>query len=134
MYLKRLNEEQKELFLDLCISAALSNDVMEDVEKELIAQYCEEMQLDEVRFTVKNGTEEATDKLIQISSNEELRMILVEITALVLTDNQFDELEKQFVNQLLEKMNISKVEFEEMQSSIKEISSAYTRLNSLVFG
>ncbi len=75
MYLKRLNNEQKELFLDLCISAAMSNNVMEDVEKQLIVQYCEEMQMDDVRFTVQNEVDEAIKQLIEISTDEELRMI-----------------------------------------------------------
>ena len=45
MFLNRLSNEQKELFLDLCIHASKAdNDFAED-EKLVIDQYCDEMHI-----------------------------------------------------------------------------------------
>ena len=45
MYLNLLNEEAKEVFLDLCINLAESDDDFCQKEKNLIDQFCQEMNI-----------------------------------------------------------------------------------------
>lgn len=45
MFLNNLKEENKERFLKLCVHAALSNNVFEQEEQEMIAAYCHEMNI-----------------------------------------------------------------------------------------
>ena len=45
MYLNLLNEEAKEVFLDLCINLAESDNDFCQKEKNLIDQFCQEMNI-----------------------------------------------------------------------------------------
>ena len=46
MFLRPLNNEQKELFLSLALAAASANNVLEDSERALLAAYADEMSID----------------------------------------------------------------------------------------
>lgn len=100
MYLGRLNDEQKNLFLDLCIHGANSNNDFADDEKEMVNAYCAEMQIP-VRYTEETDLDSCVDRLIQISSKEEIRAILIEITALILADDICDEQEEVFMQKFI---------------------------------
>lgn len=132
MYLNRLNEEQKNLFIDLCIHASTSNNNFAEEEKTVIEQYCAEMQLSEVRFESHTTVEEAEKRLIEISTKEELRIILLEITALIISDNIYDEDEQKFMSSLAEQIGFSKEKVDEMLSCLNELTEIYKKINSLV--
>ena len=99
MYLNKLNNEQKELFLDLSIHAAMSNNIFTDEEKVTVRQYCAEMNIAE-RYEAKLSNDEVLEKLSAISTKQEMRIVFMEITALVLSDNIFDEQEQAFVKKV----------------------------------
>ena len=67
MYLRPLNNEQNELFLDLALAAATANDVLEDAEKTLLAAYADEMSID-VNKASQMPVEEICRKLKNISN------------------------------------------------------------------
>lgn len=133
MYLNRLNSEQKELFLDLCIHASLSNNNFAAEEKNAIEQYCAEMQLSQVRYNAERTVDEAVNRILEISTNEELRIILLEITALIISDNIYDEREQKFMNDLADKIGFSKGHLDEMLGCLNELTDVYKKINSLVF-
>lgn len=133
MYLNRLSNEQKELFLDLCIHASMSNNDFDEKEKEYIRQYCEEMQLDNVRYTAENELDAAVEKMIKISSETELKIVILELTALLLSDNEYDEMEKQFMEKMLTKANISSDVNNQIIASLKKLTDIYAEINSIIF-
>lgn len=45
MFLNELSNEEKNLFIDLCIYGAESNQIFADEEKAMINAYCTEMQI-----------------------------------------------------------------------------------------
>ena len=132
MYLNQLSNEQKELFLDLCIHAAQANHVVEEKEKQYIEQYCTEMQLESVRFTVRISVEEAVEKLVAISTMRELRIVLIELTALVLCDGTYDEAEKAFVQQLACAANVAESEMLQIQENVSDLFTIYAKLDKLI--
>ncbi|MDD6991511.1 MAG: hypothetical protein PUI48_06765 [Oscillospiraceae bacterium] len=134
MYLNRLNEEQKNLFIDLCIHASLANNNFADEEKNMIDLYCEEMNLKEHRYTANNSMDDAVSKLVAISTNEELRIVLLEISALIISDNVYDNDEQNFMNSLVERIGFSEDKVSEMMGCLNELTAVYNRLNMLVFG
>ena len=133
MYLGKLNNEQKNLFLDLCIHGANSNNDFANDEKEMVNAYCTEMQIP-VRYTEENDLDSCIDRLIQISSEEEIRAILIEITALILADDICDEQEEVFMQKFIKKTGISNNEYRRISEMIARLSTLYKELNDFVFG
>ncbi|MBR4554446.1 MAG: hypothetical protein IKO27_02520 [Ruminococcus sp.] len=133
MYLNRLSNEQKELFLDLCIHAAKADMDFGAEEKLIIEQYCEEMHID-VRMGEKSSFEEASQKLLEISSPVELRIILLEMASLLFSDNEYSDEEKRFMDALASKLGVDKQKLDEIFSALKELTSIYAKVNEFVFG
>lgn len=133
MYLNRLSNEQKELFLDLCIHAAGSNGDFSADEKLMLDQYCDEMNIP-VRYEEKASVAELTARLTEISAPEELRMILIETVSLMLADNEFDEQEKAFMSAVCAKLGLADKDVDEVSALLREVTELYGRINSFIFG
>ncbi len=131
MYLNKLKSEQKELFLDLCIHAANVDDKFSDQEKETIQQYCAEMMIPE-RFEAKYSNEEVLEKLKAISYKNEMRIIFIEITALVLSDNVFDDKEKAFVDKIAELAELTEDDKKKIINLMKELYVVYNNLSGFI--
>lgn len=133
MYLNRLNEEQKDLFIDLCIHAALANDKFVDEEKELINVYCDEMNITSVRYEANRSLDEVVEKLIGISTKEELRIIILEITALMISDKVYDEAERKFMKDLSAKADLSEDKQNEMLENLHKLTDIYKAIDDIVY-
>ena len=105
---------KKQLFLDICIYAVMADKEFAKEEKELIEQYCMEMQLPEIRFTAMTEFEEAVDRLLEISSKEKLQLIVKEVARLIMSDKHFDEFERQFSEQFVDRIGMSREAFAAM--------------------
>lgn len=131
MYLGRLNAEQKSLFLDLCIHGANSNNDFADDEKAMVNAYCTEMQIP-VRYTEENDFAACVDRLIEISSKEDLRAILIELTAIILADDICDDMEEEFMQEFIKKVGIPDSEYRQISQTLAELSIIYKKLNDYV--
>lgn len=131
MYLKFLNKAQKELALDLLIHASLSNNNMDDLQKTLIDQYCDEMEV-ETRFAANLDGDEAMRQLAEISDKATLRKVLIELTALVMSDMELDDLEKSFMKKYAALTGFSQSEFREVCYLLEGITRYYQRLEELI--
>ena len=95
MYLSGLSNEQKELFLDLAIFSMASDGVIEEREKSVAQQYCNEMQIEFRTTTNFSSYVDVIKKLKEISSESDLKKVTFEFVALMYTDDNFaDEEEK----------------------------------------
>ncbi len=133
MYLKQLSDEQKELFLDVCIQASLANNIITDEEKHLIQMYCEEMQLANVRYEVNSDLNTVISRLIEISSKAEIKIITLEITALIISDKKYDEFEQKFMNDFIRKIGLSNNEYEEIMNLLNKLTTIYNQINNMIF-
>ena len=124
MYLNRLNNEQKELFLDLSIHAAMSNNLFTDEEKVTVRQYCAEMNIPET-YEAKLSNDEVLEKLSAISTKQEMRIVFMEITALVLSDNIFDEQEQAFVKKVAAAAQVTDEEKDRIVDTVQELYVVY---------
>ena len=132
MYLNKLNNEQKDLFLDFCVHASMANNSFAEEEKLTIDQYCVEMQIAEPRYEANFTLDEAIEKLLAISTKEELRIILLEITALIISDNEYDEMEQEFMNEFLQKAGMTVEEHSKMVAALTQLSDIYKEIDSIV--
>lgn len=63
MFLKELRSNNRELFLQLSIHAALSNNIIEDTQKDVLNLYCEEIGINNYELEVKMDLDEILEKI-----------------------------------------------------------------------
>ncbi len=132
MFLRTLNNEQKELFLDLALAAATANDVLEDAEKTLLAAYADEMSID-VNKASQMPVEEICRKLKTISNSKELNQISFEIVGMMISDNEYDDAEKAFISKMAEIFEIPMSRIDEMFNCVNAYSELIKRINVLMY-
>jgi len=132
MYLNRLSGEQKELFLDLCIHASRADGIFAEEEKACIKEYCIEMQLENIRYSSNNNLDITMQKMVEVSTARDLKIIFCEVVALVLRDNVLEKNEDKMITQLMSAFSLS-VEFKDkIVSKLKALQELYGDLNQLV--
>lgn len=99
MFLEKLSDERKYYFLQLCYHAAGINGKIEDEEKETIDEYTRELGIPCIN---DNSLLECEDVLSKISegTDEECRIILAEIIALLKVDSEYDKAEQNFAKKV----------------------------------
>ncbi len=107
MFLSYLKERNKEGFLKICVYAALSNDVFGNEEKEAIAAYCREMNVEVHEPEVSGGFEDLVKELYSSTTKEERNIIVLETLALLKADGVYDEKEQKFMKTLIDGFEVS---------------------------
>lgn len=132
MYLNVLNEEQKELFIDMCIHVALSNNQFAEEEKNCIDLYCQEMGISTPRYEARSSYNATVEAVRCSCGAKELKIIVLELAALVLSDKKYEQLEKDFMADLMLRLNISMEEFESLINSIQVLNKTYSELDAWI--
>lgn len=122
MFLNQLNQENKELFLKICVLGALSNGDFKQQEKEIILAYCHEMNIPENIPECNESLEQILKNLGDKTSDVEKNIILLEVMGLIKSDGFYDEKEITFINSLVKNLNIK----EEVLSKITSLLETYT--------
>ena len=132
MFLRPLNNEQKELFLSLALAAASANNVLEDSERALLAAYADEMSID-VNKASQMPVEQISRKLKEISNTKELNQISFEIVGMMMSDNEYDDDEKAFISKIAEIFEIPLNRIDEMFSCVNAYSELIKKINVLMY-
>ena len=99
MFLNQLNDNEKEAFVSLCIHAAKANNDFATEERNMIAEYCKEMNI--VFFDAETCKSiEDIKKLYMNSDVSVKRIVLLEVLGLMYSDGVFDNDEETFVKEL----------------------------------
>lgn len=131
MYLNTLNEEQKNIFLDLCILAAKANNVVAEDEIAIINEYCNEMQIVE-RYEEERNFDLCIEDLKKDCNKRTIKIIVLELTALILSDNICDEDEEKYIQEFISRVGITKSEYEKTTKLLNKLSSIYSEINEFV--
>lgn len=131
MFLSKLNSEQKELFLELAMKAAEVNGIIELEEKNMLKCFAIEMNIAPIYGTDKR-VEDIVNRIVDISSEKELRIILFEILGIIVSDSVFDESEQAFINWLFEKCNIEYALAEQMLVLLTDYLKVYQKIVEIV--
>lgn len=105
MFLNRLNQEEKVAFLELAHHIARSDNDFSDLQKVIINEYCTEMQVEDIEYKEKDFVLEIT--LNKINSTQSQKIILLEVMALIYSDNILHDEEKKILDKMAEKFGIS---------------------------
>jgi len=104
MFLNRLKKKEKVAFLELAHHIARSDDDFSVVEKNIIQTYCFEMQIKDIKYNEKNFDLEKT--LATFKHSKTQKIVLIEIMALIYSDNVLHKGEKKVLNKMIKKFNI----------------------------
>lgn len=107
MLLNKLTLEEKEIFVSLAVRGAEANDVVTNEEYAMIEEYCKEMSIS--FFDAKNI--KSMDGIIELylkSSEENKRIVVMELIGLMNADGDFDNKEREFVYKFAEKIGVAK--------------------------
>lgn len=93
MYLAILNDEQKNLFLNIAKKLASTDGDFSEDERQVIDGYCHEMSVSVVK-KLDIAKEDMIERLGSISNTIEKKIIVFEFAGLVMVDSNFDESER----------------------------------------
>lgn len=134
MYLKKLTREEKEIFLGLTYSIAAADNDFSSSEKELIAEYCREMQLETTIEVKKESFEDLINKINKISNDESKRIITFECIGLAMIDNNYDIKEREIINKMLSIFGLESNFANECEKIIQEYIIFQTKIDELIMG
>lgn len=132
MFLGLLNKGTKDLFLELSIHTALANRVLATEEEEIILQYCNEMNIPMKEIKKTMDEETLVSKLSNDISIVEKRIVIIEIVALVLADEVYDEEEKDFLIKLVKSMGLDAKDLEEASNLVKRFNNIFEEMNNFI--
>ena len=122
MFLNVLNNEEKNLFLDLAVYVSKANGLIEESEQSIIAQYCQEMCVDDYDMSNQHSMDEIKAVFSNSSENSK-RIAVFELLGLGYTDGSLDELENSIVKDFANGIGISEELFNKLNRDIKEYTT-----------
>lgn len=129
MFLSRLNNKEKEMFLDLAVYTAQSNGIVEDAEKEMIMQYCREMSVSFYDITNLHSMKELVDFFSEVSK-EKKRIVMLELIGLCAADGETDSIETAFTKKFANEIGLTEEIYDVLKKDIEE----YTIILSIISG
>lgn len=129
MFLGKLNNKEKEMFLDIAVYTAQSNGIVEDVEKELIMQYCREMGVSFYDISKLHSMQELVDFFSNVSK-EKKRIVVLELVGLCYVDGCMDSIETAFTEKFSRDIGLSP----EIYSMIKKDVEEYSIILGIISG
>lgn len=131
MFLNSLSKKQKNLFMNLAIKAAEANGVVELAEKNMLKAYGMEMEISPF-YSSDCETEMVLQEIKDVSTESELKIVLFEILGILISDEDFDDSEKEFLNRVRTSFDISQEKCDEMLKLLYDYSSVYQKIVAAV--
>lgn len=104
--LMKLSDSNKKYYLNLSLYLAKSDGMFSDVEKKLIDTQCAEMGIDNNGYKEELDFEELCQKIRTSTTNNEKKIIFIELISLAFVDEEFADEEKEFVEQVKKMLEI----------------------------
>ena len=105
MFLNRLDNDEKNLFVSLAAIAANTNGVVTSEEHHMIEEYCREMNI--ASFDLARTTKYEEIITCYSNSNEQhKKIVILELIGLMYADGEYDEEEKRFVSDFSSRIGI----------------------------
>ena len=105
MFLNNLEEEEKLAFLELAHYVANCDDDYSKEEKNIIGKYCMEMQMENINFDVEKF--DIHDILSKVKSKRSRKVVLLEIMALIYSDDFIHEQERKVLEEILKEFDLN---------------------------
>lgn len=132
MYLSVLDLETKYLFLDLELYISKTDGEFNDLEKQIIDTHCIEMHIDNNNYQCELPRSVVYEKLGKCTE-EEKRIIFIEMLAVVLADKVYHQSEKILVDRLANILKIKDEDVKKAFAAVEEMKEAYVKFSNFVF-
>lgn len=132
MYLSVLDLETKHLFLDLELYISKTDGEFNDLEKQIIDTHCIEMHIDNNNYQCELPLSVVYEKLGKCTE-EEKRIIFIEMLAVVLADKVYHQSEKILVDRLANVLKIKDEDVKKAFVAVEEMKEAYVKFSNFVF-
>lgn len=134
MYLSKLSNQKRHMFRDLEIYISKIDGEFNDLEKNIINTHCIEMRIDNNNYENELPYDELLVKLKNECSLEEKRIIFIELSAVALADNVFNNVERKMIEHLAKIFDINSNDIEKAIDIISRLKIGYENFSSFVFG
>jgi uncharacterized tellurite resistance protein B-like protein len=130
MFLNKLNKNEKVAFLELAHHIARSDNDFSDTQKDIIEKYCLEMQIDDIKYDVDKFDIYTT--LDKVQNQRSRKIVVLEIMALIYSDNFLHEEERKVLEKVLEEFDLNYNLSIVYTEWAKTMLSLYTQGNALI--
>jgi hypothetical protein len=134
MFLDLLETKEQEKFLELAYFVANYNDDFAEEQQQLINEYRKEMLLTEDEYQIKGKEEKNIIKDFSKYEEDKKKMIYIETISLLLSDNKFDEKEKEIAEYIKNEFDLSQTFYDKAFNWVKDMFELYNRVDDLVYG
>jgi tellurite resistance protein len=132
MFLNRLNQQEKEIFLKLAIVVIRADGKIEENEKTFIAGYAHEMNISSYDLTIEFNAKPLCKSIRENSSYAVKHIFLVELTACAYADGNFGKEEKDLINLMTVDLGLTEHDLSECIKLLKNYTSAVNALTNFV--
>ncbi len=105
MFLNRLSAEEKVAFLELAHHIARCDNNFSQEEQDIIEKYCLEMQIENIAYNAQEF--DIYETLDKIKNKRSRRIVLLELMALIYSDDFLHEEERKVLEKLLEEFDLN---------------------------
>ncbi|MBS5371419.1 hypothetical protein DW944_01590 [Eubacterium ventriosum] len=133
MFLNYLKDESKENFLKLSMAAANANRIIEEEEKQMVLAYCKELGVKEIIPSEKIDIDKVLSELKEKTNKEEKKVIVFEILGLMYSDGEYDEVERNFIDNLINEFEITNEELNRIEELLNQYSELYKKIVLEIF-
>lgn len=132
MFLKELNQNEKEQFLSLAVVVIKADGIVEEAEKDLLNAYATEMEVNLGSITIHDDVENVIASLANNSTEAIKRAVFIELLALAFADGDYAVEEKELLQKVAKGFGL-KSDFVERAADLQNAYVAvYTSLFNLV--
>lgn len=123
MFLNMLSDQQKELFLDLCLYIVHADGKYTNEEKNLVESFCCEMGIDYTSQMKSTDYVSTVRKIVAISSDYEKKIIGFELMGVVYADGIFHDEERYYIEHYSVQSGISMATMNEFGELVQQVLS-----------
>lgn len=133
MYLSKLSNEKRHLFLDLELYMSKTDGDFSNSEKQIIDTHCMEMHIDNNGYECELPLDQVFQELQEKCTAEEKHIIFIELLAVVMADKVYHDSEKIIIERLAEILDIKEAEVEYAFNAVNKMREAYEEFAKFVF-
>lgn len=105
MFLNRLDNNSKEVFLSLAYYISTVDSSYVNVQKTLIAKYLQEMNISDIEFKINEFS--LVECVKKVTNKEYQKIILIELLGIINNDNIITPIEKEMLDTIVDTWNIN---------------------------
>lgn len=105
MFLNRLDNNSKEVFLSLAYYISTVDSLYVNIQKTLISKYLQEMNIADIDFDINQF--ELVNSVKKVTNKEDQKIILIELLGIVYNDGVITNIEKEMIDKIVDTWNIN---------------------------